>query len=142
MPTNESENRPHRSRRKHQAALKRKRSRRQARVRRLKAVRAVLGLRFWTRATVGLVIALALVFWAKFALVYDIPQDLAVPQLQNVAAYITTKPWWFGPPVFDLANIEQTQERPYMTDVDALIEGLGRYQHVVLSPTFVWTMGR
>jgi hypothetical protein len=131
--------RPHQSRRQHQAAIRRREKRKQSRSRRL---RALIGIRFWTRTAIGFVILLCLVFWAKFAVVYDIPQDLSMTGLSGVSAYVTEKPWWFGPPAFDLHQTEETRLQPYLTPEDALLQGLGRYSAVVLQPTYVWVLKR
>lgn len=132
-----SDFRPHQSRRQHQEALRRRQKRRQSRSRRL---RALIGIKFWTRTAVGLVILLCLVFWAKFAVVYDIPQNLTPSGLSSVSAYVTVKPWWFGPPAFDLLQTEETRNQPYLTPEEALLQGLGPYDAVVLQPTYVWVL--
>lgn len=133
------EPRPHQSRRQHQEALRKKQKRRQKRARRL---RALMGVRFWMRATIVIAILLCMVFWAKFALVYDIPEDIHTPGLTNVAAYVTVKPWWFGPPVFDLGQTVAERQRPYLSAEDALLQGLGRYSGIVLEPEYVWILKR
>lgn len=134
--------RPHRSRRYHQASLKRRNNRRRARVRRLKTLRALVSLEFWTRALIVVVIGICFAFWAKFALVYNVPPDLRLNNLGSISAYVTLKPWWFGPPVFDLDNIAATNEQPYLTTTNALIQGLGRYVAVVENPVYIWVLKR
>lgn len=136
------EERPRYSRRRYQKTLKRRRRRRQSRVRRLKALRALIGLRFWTRATTFLFIALCVAFWAKFAVVYDIPRNIGYPSLVSVSAYVTAKPWWFGPPAFDLESTAESNAAPYLSTTDAINEGLGRYVEVVSQPVFIWVMKR
>lgn len=132
-----NEERPHQNRRQHQEALRRRQKRRQARSRRL---RAVLGFRFWTRAAIAVFLLLCTVFWARFALVYDIPGNVTLTNLSNMTAYVTVKPWWFGPPAFDLAQTQAAHTAPYLSAKDALLEGLGRYRAVVLQPSYVWVM--
>ncbi|MCL6452832.1 MAG: hypothetical protein K6T78_04280 [Alicyclobacillus sp.] len=99
-------------------------------------------MQFWTRAAVVLAIGVLVAFWAKFAFVYDIPDSLDSGTLAGVAAYVTVKPWWFGPPAFDLGETVQTVGDPYMTPLDALFQGLGRYAGVVEHPVFVWVLSR
>lgn len=134
--------RPHRSRRSHQASLQRRRNRRRTRARRLRKLRALVGLRFWARACVVVVIALSVAFWAKFALVYNIPTDIQINNSARVSAYVTLKPWWFGPPAFDLAGIAAVNVQPYLTPENAVLNGLGRYAGVVKSPVYIWVLKR
>ncbi|MCF8565680.1 hypothetical protein LLE49_13225 [Alicyclobacillus tolerans] len=134
------------SRREHQEQLarqrRRRRKRRKARLRRLRMVRAVRSAQFWTRFLTGAVGVLALVFWAKFAYVFNIPPIASQGALSGVESYVTVKTWWFGPPAFDLAQyadpyppgITPADSHPYQTMLDAL----GRYQSVVVHPNFVW----
>jgi hypothetical protein len=86
-----------------------------------------------------LVLFLAITFWAKFAYVYDIP-NFANASIGHVNAYVTVKPWWFGPTVFDLDTYESypvpdfASANPYAV----LVENLGQYQTIVQSPNFIW----
>ena len=139
-----SEQRPddfgiYQSRRQYQASLRRRQKRRQARIRRLQAI---MGVRFWTRTAMIIGIGICVVFWAKFAFVYDIPADIELPGLSNLSAYVTLKPWWFGPPAFDLLQTETSDLQPFLTPDDSLLQGLGRYSAVVLQPDFIWVLKR
>jgi hypothetical protein len=133
--------RPHLNRRSHQQALarqkRRRRKRRLARARRIRVLKAIRSIRFWIRCTAFAAGFLALAFWARFAVVYDIPLYAERGALANVDMYITVKPWWFGPPLFDLgkygvSSIKSTE--PYQV----LLDELGKYAVVVESPQFVW----
>ncbi|WP_054970408.1 hypothetical protein [Alicyclobacillus ferrooxydans] len=127
------------SRRQYQESLRRRQKRRQARMRRL---RALMGVRFWTRAAITIGIGICLVFWAKFAFVYDIPTNFQASGLSNLSAYVTLKPWWFGPPAFDLLQTETSNLQPYLSPDESLLQGLGRYSAVVTHPDFIWVMKR
>ncbi|MCL6516025.1 hypothetical protein [Alicyclobacillus sp.] len=137
--------RPDGDRRRHQARLakaRRQRQRRRARRRRrLRWMRVLLSLRFWTRTAIVFVFVLAVGFWAKFAVVYDIPDYARQGVLTGVRAYVTVKPWWFGPPLFDLgdygprdAGAGDWGANPWRW----MVTQLGRYQDVVVHPQIVW----
>ncbi|GGI95181.1 hypothetical protein GCM10010885_00990 [Alicyclobacillus cellulosilyticus] len=134
------------SRREYQRALARKRrlrqKRRRARLRRIKAARALRSVQFWTRAALFLAGLAAVAFWAKFALVYDIPLYARQGLLAGVRAYVTSKPWWFGPPVFDLAAYQPQDNLPAVVSnpYTLLLSRLGRYQAVVTAPHMVWVL--
>ena len=122
---------------------KRLRRRRRRRIRRIRFWRSVQTIGFWLNATIGFVCLLAFIFWAKFAFVYDIPTYADQGALQNIDAYITVKPWWFGPPMFDLTSYLQGGEEhidvlndPYFY----LLLRLGSYDDIVLNPKFIWVM--
>jgi len=140
-----SESRPHLNRRRHQAALAkqhmRRRKRRLARIRRIRLWRTLRSLRFWSRASVLVVLLLAVSFWSKFAFVYDIPAYADRGPLAGIAAYVTVKPWWFGPPMFDLANYVSPDDlgalnQPY----SLLLTRLDHYDAIVLQPNFIWVL--
>ncbi|MCL6637898.1 MAG: hypothetical protein K6T26_08115 [Alicyclobacillus sp.] len=139
--TGSTHDRPHQTRRAHQKALARARRRRQRRrrlrLRRLRLLRALLSLRFWLRAMSSLAALAALAFWAKFAYVYHIPAAWRQGPLQGIRAYVTVKPWWFGPPLFDLARYMPTTGAAGDPNV-WLADRLGRYQDVLTHPVFVW----
>lgn len=135
--------RPHLNRRRHQQALarqkRRRRKRRMARVRRIRVLKAVRSIRFWIRFTTFVAGFLTLAFWARFAVVYDIPPYAERGALADVDMYITVKPWWFGPPLFDLgkyavSSTKSLSPQPYQV----LLDELGKYAAVVESPQFVW----
>lgn len=136
--------RPHESRRRHQNALgrarRRRRHRRQVRIRRIRLWKALRSARFWGRTTSVLVTVLSLTFWAKFAFVYDIPGYAERGTLSDVQMYVTVKPWWFGPPVFDVANFGPGPHHMVdnTTAYSMLLDKLGKYEDVLLHPSFVW----
>ncbi|MCL6547437.1 MAG: hypothetical protein K6T30_00835 [Alicyclobacillus sp.] len=123
---------------------RRRRKQRRARVRRVRTLRALRTARFWVRAGVALSALVCVAFWAKFALVYDIPSYAAQGPLAGVRAYVTVKPWWFGPPVFDLATYGTLPGDTFRaTDPYAvMLAKLGHYDTVVISPRFVWIQPR
>lgn len=136
--------RPHGDRRRHQQLLARqrrqRRKRRRARVRRLRFLRGLRTAKFWSSFATYMLILILVVFWAKFAFVYDIPAYAQRGPLVGVQDYVTTKPWWFGPPIFDIQSYstppaqDLNLEHPYQF----LVESLGRYQDVLIAPQFVW----
>lgn len=136
--------RPHLTRKHHQQVLDRQRRMRRkvrrARVRRIRGLRLIRTARFWIRTGVGLLLALLFLFWAKFAIVYDIPEAVRVGQLADVTEYVTIKPWWFGPPSFDLGQIIETSDELGINPdaYSLLLHALGQYQAVVTAPRWVW----
>lgn len=137
--------RPDGSRRRHQERLarerRRRRKRRRARLRRLRLLRTLLSLRFWTRTGVAFAGVAAVAFWAKFAFVYDIPDYAQQGVLTGVRAYVTVKPWWFGPPLFDLGAYGPPASNPGLWEANPwqrMVSQLGRYQDVVVHPEIVW----
>ncbi|MDP9727878.1 hypothetical protein ACOJUR_01035 [Alicyclobacillus tolerans] len=119
----------------------RRRKQRRARMRRIRALRAVRSLRFWTRAITWLAIGLSVAFWSRFAFVYNIPSFAQIGSLQGVESYVTVKPWWFGPPVFDIESYVESENLPEQTNLSPyplLLMQLGRYQAVLTHPHFVW----
>ncbi len=139
--------RPHQTRRAHRQAVvdarRRRRRRRQARVRRIRALRLLLSVRFWTRTSTAFAVLLAVVFWAKFALVYNIPPYAQQGPLAGVVAYVAVKPWWFGPPVFNLGAYTSNPSVEPGTDTYAyLLLQLDRYRSIVTQPDWVWVLTR
>jgi hypothetical protein len=135
--------RPHGTRRAHQRALRRaqrrRRRRRRARLRRLRRLRALRSLRFWTRAGACLAVLAAVTFWARFAVVCDIPPALREGPLAQVRAYVTVKPWWFGPPVFDIRYTLRSFGGDAVVPTTAEVEdALGPYRSVFTDPDIVW----
>ena len=120
---------------------RRLRKRRKARVRRIRFWRTIRTARFWGRVSFGAVVLIGIIFWSKFAFVYNIPAYAQKGALENVQAYITVKTWWFGPPVF---NLEQyvSQDTLNLQSLDDpysyLLLQLGRYDSVVLQPSMIW----
>jgi hypothetical protein len=118
------------------------RSRRKRRARRLRALRLARLALFCRRAawTLGILAALTLIgFWAKFAVVYGLPDFLKTGPLAHARAYVVFKSWWFGPPSFNLQDYAQTGTGGSLA---ALEEGLQRYQDIVGDPgeiVYVWS---
>lgn len=145
MLPNDDLNRPHENRRRHQQALarqdRRRRRRRRQRASRIRMWRTVNSLQFWTRTLIGFVCVAFLVFWAKFAVVYNIPPTLQKGHLYGMQAYLAEKSWWFGPLAFDLSSYTR-QLDPTVATVDpmtGLLESLGQYQTILESPKYIWT---
>ncbi|MBX5435801.1 MAG: hypothetical protein IRZ33_01135 [Alicyclobacillaceae bacterium] len=140
--------RPHGTRRRHQEALsrarRRRRKRRRARLRRVRVLRALRTARFWVRAGIALTSLACVAFWSKFAFVYDIPGYAAQGRLTGISAYVTVKPWWFGPPVFNLKAYGTLPGDRFSTTnpYAVMVAKLGRYDAVVLEPRFVWVKPR
>lgn len=87
-------------------------------------------------AFVGLCIA----FWARFAFVYDIPGYARAPLPAHVTAYVTVKPWWFGPPVFDVGHYAaKGDELDIVANPNSyLLMKLGKYDAILEHPQFIW----
>ena len=138
------------SRRRHREWVERRnrrlRRRRKRRIRRVRFWRTVRTARFWVRVLCSLVLFLACLFWSKFAFVYAIPSYAAQGSLKNVIAYVTVKPWWFGPPVFNLKSYVDDKNALNVALVNDpynyLLLRLGRYDAVVTSPQFIWIRRR
>ncbi|GEO27279.1 hypothetical protein AAC03nite_30640 [Alicyclobacillus acidoterrestris] len=128
-----------RLRAKHRA---RRHRRRRSRIRRLRILKSLRSLRFWLRVVMGLFVLLCVAFWARFAFVYDIP-SVARPDLpQGITAYVTVKPWWFGPPVFDLRQYVpgDIDGAPVADPSQMFLMNLGKYTAVVEHPQFIWAL--
>lgn len=118
--------------------------RRRARLRRLRMVKSLRSLEFWSRAGVVFIAAVCVAFWARFAVVYDIPSYASHALPAHVLAYVTVKPWWFGPPAFDIGQYgtvspdiaSATIGDPYRY----LILHMGKYEAVLDHPKFVWIL--
>jgi hypothetical protein len=98
----------------------------------------------WTRVLrralfvlIAIPFALAFVFWAKFAYVYDIPSAFTDSMAAARAdGYLVYKTWWFGPPIFDLASYGNPSNAEEMREFYAR---LGEYRIIVDSPSrVVW----
>lgn len=94
------------------------------------------------RALIWLFIGLCFAFWARFAFVYDIPSYAAVGLPEHVTAYVTVKPWWFGPPVFDLGRYGTVQSfgAPAQDPYQYLLLKLGKYVQILSDPHFIWIL--
>lgn len=132
------------TRKQYQRQLQRKhqrvRRRRRARVRRVRLLRMVRTTQFWTRVSAVTFILSLFVFWSHFALVYNIPSFARRGPLVGVSAYVAVKPWWFGPPLFNLKKTASSPVHPLVgSDTYAiLLQNLGNYQSIVEHPHFVW----
>ncbi|GIM45856.1 hypothetical protein DNHGIG_14050 [Collibacillus ludicampi] len=98
----------------------------------------------WTRflrrslfVLIAVPLALAFIFWAKFAYVYDIPSAFTDSMAAARAdGYVVYKTWWFGPPFFDLASYGNPSNAGEMRE---FYERLGEYRIIVDSPSrVVW----
>ncbi len=105
--------------------------------RRTKRLRRALKLRLikWSKRVLiswmaALVFA-AIVFWAKFAIVYNVPPYMQQGPLHNAQAYVVLKSWWFGPPSFNLASYPIADPQ---APIQSLVMQLERYQDIVTNP--------
>lgn len=103
-------------------------------------LRAVRSARFWSRTGTYFLVTLCIVFWAKFAFVYDIPAGVRQGALVNVSAYVAVKTWWFGPPAFDLGSFLPTYDATRLTVGPStfLAIQLGRYQSILDPSGIIW----
>ncbi|WP_155836431.1 hypothetical protein [Alicyclobacillus herbarius] len=131
-----------RRQRQEQLRRKRKRQRRRRRRRRLRlqTLRALRTTRFWINVGFVSLVFAVLAFWARFAYVYHVPAEAQTGILSHVTAYITLKPWWFGPPTFDLARYAQVPDTTVQAAnrLDLLLSNLGPFQAIVEHPDLVW----
>lgn len=102
--------------------------------------RALRSARFWSRTGAYFLVGLCIVFWAKFAFVYNIPPGVRQGALLNVSAYIAVKNWWFGPPVFDLGSFLPAFSETRLTVGPStfLAIQLGKYQSILHPSVIVW----
>lgn len=120
---------------------KRRNRRRRARIRRLRAIRSIRSLQFWMRVVAIAFLGLCLAFWARFAFVYDIPSFASSSLPPHVHAYVTVKPWWFGPPVFDLGHYDGIDSWTWISDpYQYLLYRMGKYGAILSHPQFVWVL--
>lgn len=121
---------------------KRRDKRRRRRVRRLRAYQSLRSLQFWMRVLMIVAIGLCIAFWARFAFVYDIPSYAEAALPGHIRAYVTVKPWWFGPPVFDIRHYAATGGLyTYVSNPTTyLYYKLGHYAAVLQHPQFVWVL--
>ena len=116
------------------------RNRQRRRAKRLRLRSMLRTRRIMKRLGVGatvLIFLAALTFWAKFAVVYDIPPFLRHGVLIQARDYVVLKSWWFGPPLFNLNQYPVDPSAP----LRSLVTQLGRYQGIVTDPSeilFVW----
>jgi hypothetical protein len=86
-------------------------------------------------ALLAVLFALAFLFWAKFAYVYNIPSAFADSKAAaHAKGYLVYKTWWFGPPLFDLASYGNPANAEEM---QAFYDRLGAYRIIVDSPSRV-----
>lgn len=84
---------------------------------------------------IGAPVFAAIVFWAKFALVYNIPDFVKTsPVADGAYAYICYKSWTFGPPMFSLKDNLSTAGKQ---DLNGLNTSLGDYKEIVEKPIWV-----
>ncbi len=131
------------TRRERQEQLRRKRRRQRRRRRRrrwrVRWLRALRTTRFWTNALFVCLVLLTLTFWARFAYVYHVPPELRTGPLSRVTAYVTLKPWWFGPPTFDLDDyLKEPNAVDTVSNTQLLLSNLGPFRAIVEHPDLVW----
>lgn len=116
------------------------RNRQRRRAKRLRLRRRLRVRRMARRVGIGagaLIFFIALVFWAKFAVVYNVPSFLRHGVLAHAYAYMVFKSWWFGPPIFNLDQYTLDPTAP----LTSLVTQLGRYEGIVTHPSeilFTW----
>ncbi|MCI0183305.1 MAG: hypothetical protein OWR52_10995 [Acidibacillus sp.] len=111
--------------------------RRGRRLRKLRWLRFVRGMRRAVYMTVFLMIVVTVSFWAKCAVVYDVPAYMQVGQLTHAQAYVVYKPWWFGPPLFNLAKYPVLNP---MNPEQSLAMQLQQYSEIVDNPTILYVV--
>lgn len=121
---------------------KRRDRRRRLRIRRLRMVKSMRSLEFWSRVFGYAVLGLCIAFWARFAFVYDIPNYATATLPAHVRAYVTVKPWWFGPPVFNIAHYgASTDDFDTVANPNTyLLMKLGKYDSILEHPQFIWVL--
>jgi hypothetical protein len=88
----------------------------------------------WTGTVLVTLFVLA---WGKLGYVHNVP-DLVrsnVPAYDSGPAFLVLKPWWFGPPVLDLAQYNRETETP---NWDLYHARLGDYAGIVDNPHVLW----
>ena len=101
------------------------------RAKRIRQRNRLLAIKYSKRIGVtifGIIIFGMLTFWAKFALVYNLPAYVQVGSLQNVQAYVVYKSWWFGPPSFNLSDYRNID--PDNPELSLIIQ-LDRYRDII-----------
>ncbi len=104
------------------------------RAKRIRLRKRLLTIKYSKRigaAITGIVIVGTLVFWAKFAVVYDIPSYVQVGSFQNVEAYVVYKSWWFGPPSFNLSDFSNLD--PTNPELSLILQ-LDHYRDIITNP--------
>ena len=104
------------------------------RAKRIRLRKRLLTIKYSKRigtAIFGLVILVMVVFWAKFAVIYDIPAYVQVGSLQNVEAYVVYKSWWFGPPSFNLSDFHNLD--PINPELSLILQ-LDHYRDIITNP--------
>ena len=111
------------------------------RQRRLRLRRKLILIKYTKRVAytfVSILLTLFIVFWAKFAIVYHVPSYMQTGQLQDAAAYLVYKSWWFGPPQFNLAAYTNIDPQ---NPIQSLALQLQRYQDIITNHQeilYVW----
>ncbi len=115
----------------------RRRAKRLRMLRRLRIIKVAKRAGYSCLATI---IVILLLFWAKFAVVYNIPADLQTGVLQHAQGYLVFKSWWFGPPEFNLDKY--TNINP-LNPQASLAADLQNYQDIITNPgEIVWVWAR
>ncbi|MGB8955579.1 MAG: hypothetical protein WCC10_09405 [Tumebacillaceae bacterium] len=88
------------------------------------------------------VVILGVIVWGKIAYVHHVPQLVRdnVPAYASGEGFLVVKPWWFGPPVYELGSYPQANDFPMyqtrMGDHAPLVDDpfvLWRFQQDILS---------
>lgn len=88
------------------------------------------------------VVILGVLVWGKIAYVHHVPQLVRdnVPAYASGEGFLVIKPWWFGPPIYDLDSYPQTNDftmyQTKMGDYAPLVEDpfvLKRFQQDILN---------
>ncbi|MDB5083508.1 MAG: hypothetical protein JWN30_394 [Bacilli bacterium] len=88
-------------------------------------------------AVLGVVFFIAMLFWAKFAYVYNIPDFMTKDgSINGAAGYICYKPWWFGSPLFSLQQL--IKNNGGQNDRTSLQNILHDDTAVIDNPVVVW----
>lgn len=86
----------------------------------------------------GIVLLTVLLAWGKLSYVHHIPDHVRdrVPAYAQGEAFVVVKPWWFGPPVFDLSRYPKGERESYQI----WKQRLGNYTGILEKPTVFWRL--
>ncbi|PWK16543.1 hypothetical protein [Tumebacillus permanentifrigoris] len=82
-------------------------------------------------------VTLCILAWGKIGYVHNVPDIVRhnVSAYDRGPAFLVVKPWWFGPPVIDLAQYDRPEETPNWELYHAR---LGDYAGIVENPHVLW----
>ncbi|HEU4962480.1 MAG TPA: hypothetical protein VFV52_01275 [Bacilli bacterium] len=86
----------------------------------------------------GVLVGLVVAAWGKIGYVHHVPAFVQerVPQYTQGEAFLVVKPWWFGPPVFDLSDYEAADTGDYKK----YKMQLGGYAGLLDKPEILWRL--